>query len=106
MIAGGLFLLLAGLNHVVEIVREKNYAPGNTAILISEPFLTLAAVTDRFFSCLVPTLFAGIRTAAEEALPGHKSAIREITVGKDGRGTLLRIRSIMGGVVSLVPPPP
>jgi hypothetical protein len=35
-IAGGLFLLLAGLNHVVEIVRDKNYAPGNTAILLSD----------------------------------------------------------------------
>jgi hypothetical protein len=35
-IAGGLFLLLAGINHVVEIVREKNYAPGNTAILVSD----------------------------------------------------------------------
>ena len=35
-LAGGLFLLLAGFNHIVEIVREKNYAPGNTAILISD----------------------------------------------------------------------
>ena len=35
-IAGGLFLLLAGLNHIVEIVRDKNYAPGNTAILLSD----------------------------------------------------------------------
>lgn len=31
-----MFLLLAGLNHVVEIVRDKNYAPGNTAILLSD----------------------------------------------------------------------
>jgi hypothetical protein len=29
-------LLLAGLNHIVEIVRDKNYAPGNTAILLSD----------------------------------------------------------------------
>jgi hypothetical protein len=35
-IAGGLFLLLAGLNHIVEIVRDKNYAPGNTAIVLSD----------------------------------------------------------------------
>lgn len=35
-IAGGVFLLFAGLNHIVEIVRDKNYAPGNTAILISD----------------------------------------------------------------------
>jgi uncharacterized protein DUF6790 len=35
-IAGGTFLLLAGLYHIVEIIREKNYAPGNTAILISD----------------------------------------------------------------------
>ena len=35
-IASGLFLLLAGLNHVREIVREKNYGPGSTVILISD----------------------------------------------------------------------
>ena len=35
-IASGLFLLLAGFNHVREIVREKNYAPGSTVILISD----------------------------------------------------------------------
>jgi cyanate permease len=35
-LAGGTFLLLAGLYHVVEIVRDRNYAPGNTAILISD----------------------------------------------------------------------
>lgn len=35
-LAGGLFLLLAGFNHIVEIVRDKNYAPGNTAILLSD----------------------------------------------------------------------
>ena len=28
------FLVLAGVNHVIEIVREKNYAPNNTLILI------------------------------------------------------------------------
>ncbi len=35
-LAGGTFLLLAGLYHVVEIVRERNYAPGNTLILLSD----------------------------------------------------------------------
>ena len=35
-LAGGVFLALAGAYHVVEIVRERNYAPGNTAILISD----------------------------------------------------------------------
>jgi hypothetical protein len=35
-LAGGIFLLLAGVNHVVEIFRDRNYAPGNTAILISD----------------------------------------------------------------------
>ncbi|MFZ4584382.1 MAG: DUF6790 family protein [Acidimicrobiia bacterium] len=28
------FLFLAGVNHVVEIVRERNYAPNNTLILV------------------------------------------------------------------------
>jgi len=28
------FLLLAAAQHVIEIVKEKNYAPGNTIILI------------------------------------------------------------------------
>ena len=28
------FLFLAGVNHLVEIVRKKNYAPNNTLILI------------------------------------------------------------------------
>ena len=28
------FLFLAGVNHVVEIVKQKNYAPNNTLILI------------------------------------------------------------------------
>ena len=28
------FLVLAGVNHVIEIFREKNYAPNNTLILI------------------------------------------------------------------------
>lgn len=28
------FLFLAGINHLVEIVRKHNYAPNNTAILI------------------------------------------------------------------------
>ncbi len=35
-IAGGVFLTLAGVYHVVEIFRDRNYAPGNTAILISD----------------------------------------------------------------------
>ena len=35
-LAGGIFLLLAGFNHIVEIVRDHNYAPGNTAILVSD----------------------------------------------------------------------
>jgi hypothetical protein len=35
-LAGGVFMLLAGINHVVEIIRDRNYAPGNTAILISD----------------------------------------------------------------------
>lgn len=35
-LAGGIFLLLAGFNHIVEIFREGNYAPGNTAILLSD----------------------------------------------------------------------
>jgi len=28
------FLILAGINHVVEIIKTKNYSPGNTIILI------------------------------------------------------------------------
>jgi predicted membrane channel-forming protein YqfA (hemolysin III family) len=35
-LAGGVFLVLAGANHVLEIVRDRNYAPGNTAILLSD----------------------------------------------------------------------
>jgi predicted membrane channel-forming protein YqfA (hemolysin III family) len=35
-IAGGAFLALAGVYHVVEIFRDRNFAPGNTAILISD----------------------------------------------------------------------
>lgn len=35
-LAGGIFMLLAGVNHVIEIVRDRNYAPGNTVILISD----------------------------------------------------------------------
>jgi hypothetical protein len=35
-LAGGVFLLFAGLNHIVESVRARNYAPGNTAILFSD----------------------------------------------------------------------
>jgi hypothetical protein len=35
-IASGLFLLSAGINHITEIVRSRNYAPGQTVILISD----------------------------------------------------------------------
>ena len=35
-LAAATFLFFAGLYHVVEIVRDRNYAPGNTAILISD----------------------------------------------------------------------
>ncbi|MFP5345731.1 MAG: DUF6790 family protein [Actinomycetes bacterium] len=35
-IASGLFLLVAGINHVIEIVRHHNYAPGQTVILVSD----------------------------------------------------------------------
>lgn len=35
-IASGLFLLLAGINHIIEIIRDHNYAPGNTVILVSD----------------------------------------------------------------------
>ena len=35
-IAGGTFLLLAAGNHILEIGRDRNFAPGNTAILISD----------------------------------------------------------------------
>lgn len=34
--AGGLFLLLAAVNHIVEIVRDHNYAPAITVILVSD----------------------------------------------------------------------
>ena len=35
-VAGGAFLTLAGVYHVIEIFRDRNYAPGNTVILISD----------------------------------------------------------------------
>ena len=35
-LAGGVFLALAGAYHVVEIFRDRNYAPGNTLILFSD----------------------------------------------------------------------
>jgi predicted membrane channel-forming protein YqfA (hemolysin III family) len=35
-IAGGVFLLCAAANHILEIARDRNYAPGSTAILISD----------------------------------------------------------------------
>ncbi|WP_138757430.1 DUF6790 family protein [Modestobacter altitudinis] len=34
-IAGGLFRVLAGVNHIRGIVKEKNYAPGNSLILVA-----------------------------------------------------------------------
>jgi hypothetical protein len=34
-IAGGLFRVLAGLNHIRGIVKDRNYAPGNSLILIA-----------------------------------------------------------------------
>jgi hypothetical protein len=46
-IAGGTFLVLAGLNHIREIFTDRNYAPGNTAILISDlgaPILVFATL--------------------------------------------------------------
>ncbi|HSI81002.1 MAG TPA: DUF6790 family protein [Solirubrobacterales bacterium] len=35
-IAGGTFLLLAAANHVREIAADRNLAPGNTVILLSD----------------------------------------------------------------------
>ena len=35
-IAGGIFLGLAGVNHIREIRADRNYSPGNTLILISD----------------------------------------------------------------------
>jgi hypothetical protein len=35
-IAGGVFLGFAGLNHVREIFADRNFAPGNTVILVSD----------------------------------------------------------------------
>ena len=33
-IAQGIFLILCAVNHVIDMVRTKNFAPGNTMILI------------------------------------------------------------------------
>jgi uncharacterized membrane protein HdeD (DUF308 family) len=38
------FLFLAGVNHVVEIVRKRNYAPNNTLILIWDFGIPLSLV--------------------------------------------------------------
>jgi hypothetical protein len=38
------FLFLAGVNHVVEIVRKKNYAPNNTLILIWDFGISISLV--------------------------------------------------------------
>lgn len=35
-LAGGIFLFLAGVNHIRDLVKEKNYAPGNTVIMLSD----------------------------------------------------------------------
>lgn len=35
-LAGGVFLFLAGLGHIRDIRREKNFAPGNTVIMLSD----------------------------------------------------------------------
>jgi hypothetical protein len=35
-IASGLFLLIAAINHGIEIIRDRNYAPGQTVILVSD----------------------------------------------------------------------
>jgi len=39
------FLFLAGVNHVVEIVREGNYAPNNTLILIWDFGVSISLVS-------------------------------------------------------------
>lgn len=44
-IAGGAFLLLAGVNHIREIITERNYAPGNTVILISDLGVPISLLT-------------------------------------------------------------
>jgi hypothetical protein len=66
-LAGGIFLLLAGAYHVVEIVRDRNFAPGNTVILISDfgipiSLLALLAATGTFRARwpLVPLFGAGV----------------------------------------------
>ncbi len=38
------FLFLAGVNHVVEIVRKQNYAPNNTLILIWDFGISISLV--------------------------------------------------------------
>ena len=53
-IASGLFPLIAGINHIIEIVRNHNYAPGQTVILISDfgipvSLLVLLVVTGAIF---------------------------------------------------------
>lgn len=35
-IAAGVFLGLAGINHVIEMFRERNFKPGNSVILVSD----------------------------------------------------------------------
>lgn len=35
-VAAGVFLLLAGFNHVRESFAERNFAPGNTVVLLSD----------------------------------------------------------------------
>ncbi len=35
-LAGGIFLFLAGLGHIRDIRRTRNFAPGNTVIMLSD----------------------------------------------------------------------
>lgn len=35
-LAGGIFLFIAGINHVRDMIRTKNFAPGNSVIVLSD----------------------------------------------------------------------
>jgi hypothetical protein len=43
-VAGSVFLVLAGANHVREIVKKKNLAAGNTVILLYDFRLPISFV--------------------------------------------------------------
>jgi hypothetical protein len=43
-VAGSIFLVLAGLNHIREMMRKKNFEPGNTIILIYDFGLPISFV--------------------------------------------------------------